>query len=213
MMEFRQDAPVRTADGKTAGHIDRVVLDPRTKEVTHIVVRKGLLFTEDRVVPISLIASADEDEVTLRQDAGDLETLPLFEETHYVGLPEEEPPDTEVVPLAPPLYWYPPITGGLSPLYSWPLYPVEAEENIPPGTVALKEGASVVTLDGERVGRVARIITEHEADRVTHLIISSGLVLRQEKIIPVSWLTQIDEDEVHLAVSQDILDQLPEYHE
>ena len=65
-MQLQQGATVRTADGKDVGHLDRVVMDPKSKEVTHVIVRKGMLFTEDKVVPLSLIASSTKDEVRLR---------------------------------------------------------------------------------------------------------------------------------------------------
>ena len=55
------------------------MLDPETKEGTHIVVRKGFLFTEDKVIPMALISAATEEGVTLRENVGDLQTLPLFE--------------------------------------------------------------------------------------------------------------------------------------
>ena len=45
-MQFKQGATVSTYDGKNVGHVDRVVLNPKTKEVTHIVVRKGLLVSD-----------------------------------------------------------------------------------------------------------------------------------------------------------------------
>src|SRR6185295_6628330 len=89
-MQFKQGANVSTYDGKYVGNVDRVVLNPKTKEVTHIVVRKGFLFSEDKIVPLSVIASATDQGVMLRQDAGNLDDLPPFEETHYVGLDEEE---------------------------------------------------------------------------------------------------------------------------
>lgn len=89
-MEFKQGATVEMPTGDNVGHIARVVLDPRTKEVTHVVVRKGFLFTEDKVVPTSLIASATEDRVRLREYAGDLRQLPVFEETHYHPVNEAE---------------------------------------------------------------------------------------------------------------------------
>ena len=38
-------------NGDKVGSIDRLVIDPRTNEVTHIVVRKGFLFTKDKVIP------------------------------------------------------------------------------------------------------------------------------------------------------------------
>ena len=68
-MQLKRDTPVQTATGQSVGHIDRVVLDPASKEVTHIVVRKGLFFTQDKVVPIGLVAAATEAQVTLREDA------------------------------------------------------------------------------------------------------------------------------------------------
>lgn len=47
-MQFKDGANVYTADGHTVGSIDRVVIDPRTNEVTHVVVRRRLFFTEDQ---------------------------------------------------------------------------------------------------------------------------------------------------------------------
>jgi sporulation protein YlmC with PRC-barrel domain len=40
-MQFKGGADVLTASNDTVGKVDRVVLDPRTKQVTHLVVRKG----------------------------------------------------------------------------------------------------------------------------------------------------------------------------
>ena len=83
-MQLKPDTQVVTADGKRVGAIDRVVLKPDTKEVTHVVVQKGFLFSEDKVVPLSLIGPATADKVTLRPDAGDLQELPNFEESYYI---------------------------------------------------------------------------------------------------------------------------------
>src|SRR3970282_1173653 len=107
-MQFRQHALVYTFDGKNVGRIDRIVLDPQTKDVTHLVVRKGFLLTEDKVVPVDLIGAATEKGVTLRAEASDLEALPLFAETHYVratGNPPPKPPGDADGNDAHPLYW------------------------------------------------------------------------------------------------------------
>lgn len=77
-MQFKQGTHVYTTDGKDVGAIDRVVLDPRTDEVTHVVVRRGWLFTEDKVVPIDLIDQAVAEQVQLRSDVRDLDRLPEF---------------------------------------------------------------------------------------------------------------------------------------
>lgn len=47
-MEFKDGANVYTSDGKTAGSLQRVVIQPETKAVTHIVVHKGLLSLPNR---------------------------------------------------------------------------------------------------------------------------------------------------------------------
>ena len=57
-MEIKRNAKVTTADGKDVGRVDRVVIDPQSKEVSHLVIRQGFLFTEDKVVPIDLVSAA-----------------------------------------------------------------------------------------------------------------------------------------------------------
>ena len=85
-MQFKDGTSVYTFDGQDVGRVDRVVLNPKTKEVTHLVVRKGLLFAEDKIIPLHLIATATEDRVSLREGAGELDDLPPFEEIHYIPL-------------------------------------------------------------------------------------------------------------------------------
>ena len=218
-MQLVQDASVVTASGERVGELDRIVIDPRTKEVTHVVVRKGVLFTQDKVVPIDLIASASEEGVVLREDAGDLEALPNFEEEHFVALNEDEYARSQYEETAPPsLYWYPPLYGApfgagrLNPTYP-PLYPVEVERNIPEGTIALKEGARVISADGDHVGNVEQVLTEPEADRASHFVISSGFLLKEKKLVPVRWVDRIDEEEVRLVVGSDLIERLREYQQ
>jgi uncharacterized protein YrrD len=122
-MEYKTGAPVTTANGDNVGHLDRVVMDPRTKQVTHVVVRKGFFFTEDRVLPAAMVEGLRDDRLVLRPDItrGDLDNLPLFEEQHYIMAESGErvraDPTDRALPAAAPgagvvgspaLYWYPP---------------------------------------------------------------------------------------------------------
>jgi uncharacterized protein YrrD len=219
-MQFTEGAKVFTADGEQVGTIDRVVLEPDTKEVTHLVVQKGLLLTEDKVVPMSLVGPATEDRVTLREDAGDLDKLPDFEESHYLPVeparPERGPKPTAGSAYgARPLYLYPPLgawwTAAGYADYARPKYVTKTRKNVPEGTVALEEGATVVGSDGEEVGDIERIFTDPLEDRATHFLISEGLVLKEKKLIPTRWMSQVFEDEVHLSVDSEFVDSLPEY--
>jgi uncharacterized protein YrrD len=217
-MQFKQGANVSTYDGKNVGNVDRVVLNPKTKEVTHLVVRKGFLFSEDKIVPMSLVASATEDGVRLRPDAVDLDKLPPFEEVHYIPLDESEAVSVAYpVGWASPFYWYEPLGGSMAYAdygagYNFP-YRSETEKNIPEDTVALKEGARVISDDGQYVGNVKRIFTKSENDRASHFLISEGFFFKDHKLVPINWIHDIQEDEVHLNVTAATLKRLPEFQE
>jgi uncharacterized protein YrrD len=211
-VKLKEGANVFTWDGEKVGSIDRVVLDPNTKEVTHLVVQKGFLFTTDKVVPISLIGPVTEDRVTLREGVGDLEALPDFEEKHYIPTTQIEGRKAPSASYVRPLYWYPPVSlnWGVAG-HPIPSYVVRTERHIPGGTVALEEGAKVVSSDGEHVGDVEAVLTDPEQDRATHLLISRGLLLKEEKLVPTTWVSTVSEDRVHLALGSHVLDQLPAY--
>jgi len=89
-MELRRDAPVVTASGEQVGYVDCVVLNPKTKEITAIVVRKGLLFPHDKIVPINMVDEADDDGVKLRDSAGDMQDLQEYQSTYYVPADEAD---------------------------------------------------------------------------------------------------------------------------
>lgn len=210
-MEFKVGAKVLTADGKQVGTIDRIVIEPDTRDITHLVVQEGFLFTESKVVPMSLVGPATEDQVILREREDELDEFPDFQESHFVsagrGLPSMAARNKRVRTL----YWYPPlgITTGLA----GPPAPrfVVKTENIPEGTVALAEGVKVICSDGEHVGDVERIFTDSQEDQATHLLISEGLFLKERKLIPTRWIANVFETEIRLSVDSTLVENLPEY--
>ena len=40
-MQFKQNSTVKSASGETVGRVSHFVIDPRTNEITHLVVEKG----------------------------------------------------------------------------------------------------------------------------------------------------------------------------
>ena len=218
-MQFKDGTGVYTFDGHHVGHVDRVVLNPKTKEVTHIVVRKGFLFTEDKIVPLHLIESATEYRVSLREDADNLHDLPPFEETHYIPLDRADLRNAAYpIGTAAALYWYPPMGGSMgyagSSGYAYPPpYRTEIDQNIPEDTIALKEGARVISADDQHVGNVVRVFTEPKDDQVTYFLISDGFIFKEKKLVPVGWIGEIQEGEIHLSVGTSVLDKVQEYQE
>jgi uncharacterized protein YrrD len=215
-MQFREGASVVTANGENVGTIDRVVINPETQEVSHLVVRQGFLFTEDRVLPIEMVETANADQVRLRAEC-DLEDLPLFEESYYAsyeGVPGE--PAYATTDYARPYYWYPPVGGawvGYTPGYGSPAtnHPLRTERNIPDGTVALKEGARVVDADGDQVGTIERIFIDDQTQQTTHLLISEGWLFTTKKVVPSNWIESVTDEEVQLNVKARFLERLPEH--
>jgi len=212
-MELTKGTDVFSSVGEKIGKLERVVLDPETKEVTHLIIEKGILFTTNRVVPIDYVKLEVEERITLDKTAQELEALPSYDPSTYLDLAKTDYPDLDRGVEA--VYYYPPLhlswwaMGGRI-WYPKPKF-VKAEKVIPEGTIALEEGAKVISKDGEHLGNIERVIVEPSENRATHIVISEGLFSKERKLIPSLWIREVDEDEVHLSVWSDLFDQLPVY--
>lgn len=204
--QFQRNATVLSAEGRQVGSIERVVVNPETNVLTDIVVRTGTLFNqEEKVVPVGLIDETAEAQIVLREEAGMLEGCPPFKESHLVS---EHPGPTSSTQNKPQV-----MTEF--PMFGTPLEPSQneqvitrIEQNIPDGTVAMKEGAQVVTAEGKNVGSVERILVDPAVDQITHLLVSKGFIVKDTKLIPIQWVMILGENEVHLRVKKDSVDAL-----
>ena len=215
-MQFKEGARVFLANQDEVGSLARVVIDPRTAEITHLILNRSQLLPDQKVVPIELVDSADEERVRLRKEVQDLEDFPGFEERFYREMTAAERNRTGYARQTPgPLYWYPPY--GLATPLSHPTYipntAVETVRNIPKRAVPLREGAGVLSADDEQVGEVERVFSDPRSDAVTHFLISQGLLFKKHKLVPADWVEKISEDWVHLAVGSEQLSDLPDYEE
>jgi uncharacterized protein YrrD len=215
-LELKEGADVFTANGEQVGKLNRLILEPGTNEVTHIVVQKGWLLPADKVVPIAMINSALDEKIVLNEGVRDFDQWPAFEETHYVELTEADIPPAGSLnyQYAPAYYWYPP-SGYIgyprfgAEYYGWP--PVVTTRNIPADTIPLKEGADVMSSDDEHVGEVERIFLDSESHKATHFLISQGTFLKERKLVPAHWIRLVEEDKVQLSVPAQLLERLPAY--
>ena len=232
-MEFKAGTHVYTADGKDVGSIDRVILDPHTNEISGIVVKQGWLFSEDKVISIDLVNTTAEDRVTLRKTKHDLHKLPPFEETYYVPLEEEDYPKglsekaVTFPDYAPPIsYSYPPLGTawwGYGGYFGLPPaepnadseygadYVQRTKTNIPEGTIAVREGARVMSTDDQHVGDVEEVFTDPQSNYATHILISQGRFFKEHKLVPTNWIKSERENEVQLTVSTSLVERLPDY--
>ena len=89
----------------------------------------------------------------------------------------------------------------------------ETQRNIPEDTVPLKEGTNVLSSNGDHVGDVERLFLEGDSNKVTHFLISQGILFKDRKLVPAHWVKSVEEDKVHLGVSSKVLERLPSYEE
>ena len=199
-IQFQKDASVLTANGQQFGTLERVVLNPENKVVTDIVVRTGTLFSKaDKVVPIEYVVETTENQVVLSNEAGELESFPPLEERHLVS--ENADAAQQPADIPPVVYGSPGFGSMLVPAPGEQLV-TQIEQNIPAGTVAMKEGAKVISADGKHVGNVERVLADPSVAQVTHLVISQGLFTKASKLIPINHVMTVGEDTVHLRVKR-----------
>lgn len=214
-LELKEGAGVYTPGDEQIGEVSGFVMDPKTNEVTHLVVKKGTFFPEDKVVPFDMVRTAEDDKVILNREIGDFDELTPFEESHYARTPGTDPDARHGYDYGamPAYYWYPPhgFAGYPVGYYGWPR--TETVQNIPEGTAPLKEGANVMSSDGEHVGDVESLFVDGDTDQVTHFLISQGLLFKEHKLVPAHWVNAVSDDKVHLSVSKEVLEDLPQYEE
>jgi sporulation protein YlmC with PRC-barrel domain len=206
-MKFNDGAEVYTADGKKLGHLGQVILNSHTKQVTNIVVHKGIVFTSDKVIPVKDIQQTLADRVTLQHEAK-TDAYPDFLVTHFVPLIGDDA--TANVPS--PVLWYPPLGMMVyNPMFDESSHVVRETENIPAGTQALAIGSKVITHDGKLAGHVEEVFMESSSNEASHILVSKG-TLPSEKLVPINWIKIIDRDQIELVVVYDLLLSLPDYN-
>lgn len=211
-MQFKRDVPVFSAEGKRIGAVSRVVIDPRTDGVTHLVLTKtsipDAVFENDKVLPVAFVQEAGEERITLGEEAPAWDALQNFKETLYIARREEE--NRAIAPTyARRYYWYPfSDTKSADPEHL--VYPhtqlyTATQENIPPGNIALQEGAQVISADERALGYVSRVFADAETGKVTHFAVREN---ESEWIIPAWWVKRFQELAVKLAVEERIIKKL-----
>lgn len=210
-------ADVFNVEGQKLGTIDRVVIDPKTDEITHLVIRKGFLFKTDKVIPTGMIQEASEDTIYLNARITDLDVLPDFEAKHYVEVTDPAVTAALESENRNAVFWYPPLMAsgglGLSPtFYSTPAPQVEIRErNIPAGTVALKKNATVISKDGDSLGKINRVYINPDTDQAEYFLVTHGQ--KEEKMVPAWWIDVTNDEEVHLVLNSATFNRLPNQEE
>jgi hypothetical protein len=208
-MHIRIGAAVECTDGR-AGIVDRIVMDPVSREITHLVVRLGWFAPRGVVVPATAATDINEDAVNLSITKSQLEHKPDFHEERFVLASDLNPPTDypahTVLWLTMPtqadfnVSETNPYAGDYHPLV------IEERENVPDGSAVLRAGMKVRAGD-EELGRVSEVLTDEATGKARGLVVNSGKF--GARVVPLDQLKEIDEDRVDLSISPEAFAQLP----
>lgn len=199
MQEIPLNANVVCVDGPV-GKSTHVIIDPRSRTVTHIVVKADKDWAgHDWLVPLNHIVGSTHDHIRLDLTRAELAKLTPFSETHYVDYGYEEAA-------------YSPDYMGMSGPYMIPTastaYTPMVDESVPQGERALMSGANVEASDG-KVGTVGELLLD-ENGKITHFTLQEGHFWgKHEVTIPLTAVRSAEETTVHLKLDKKAIKALP----
>ncbi len=215
---------VRGSDGRHLGTLQRIVVaHDGQRQVTHVVVEEGLIESGNalapggwekprgRIVPIELVAHADDHELTLACDEPAFKAFPLFEEEHAIPVdeagPAGEPHDRfeagEVIR-------YISSAAGLGGAPY--LAPEAITFNEGPGEAEIGEGTPVWRREPhEEVGEVERVLADSATQRVTALVVKRKGIFGPSLVLPIAAVADVEDGVVHIALSRAEVDALAHY--
>ena|SRR5690242_9136434 len=192
------------------GTLVDVVVDPRARCVTHVVVEPAEDPSLARLVPVTII---EDDGETLRLGCtrAEVDDYPLVRELSYerLGAPPSLDPQwqvgiTTVLALPPSL-----SSSGLDVAMPYDDSVEMVYDRVPIGTVELKHGSPVLDTEGRQLGRVDGF-TVGDGGAITHLVLERGhLWGKRDVTIPVDAVARVENDEVVLSLSHDEVAALP----
>ncbi len=196
-MDVPLNARVHCVDGE-CGRSTYLIIDPVSRQVTHLVVKEKGLAAAEHVVPIGWVTEATHDLIRLRCTTAQLTHVQPFIEKHYL---REPLPDFQHVEDG---YFLQPfrIRNVVKTVQV-------RTHHIPAGELAVHRGASVEATDGH-IGQVDEFLVDPENSHITHLILHEGHLWGQKDVtIPVSEIDRVEEDTVHLKLSKRRIEALP----
>jgi sporulation protein YlmC with PRC-barrel domain len=189
-MEFTVGTQASCSDG-WCGEVSRMIIDPGTRRVTHLVIDPKHRLGLGRLVPIDLIDSTS-GEVRLRCTLAEFGTLEGAEETELV--------EGGSGGLGP---------GGMQTPMGIPhAARAVVEDVVPLGETEVLPGEPVHAVDGE-IGQVQGFRVDQDSQRVTHVLLKEGhLWGRKEVAIPVSAIAGVEYG-IRLNITKKQVEDLP----
>jgi hypothetical protein len=190
--EFAIGATASCSDG-LCGEVSRMILDPATRSVTHLVVEPKHRREPGRLVPLDLVDTTT-GAIRLRCTLAEFGRLEAAEETELL----EGAGGTGAGGMAAPM--------GIPHASR-----TDVQDVVPVGEAEVGRGEHVHALDGE-IGQVEGFLVDPGDHRVTHVLLQEGhLWGRKEVAIPVSAVTGVEQG-IRLNMTKKQIEDLPPAH-
>jgi sporulation protein YlmC with PRC-barrel domain len=188
--EFAIGAEASCVDG-SCGEVSRIIVDPATETVTHLVIEPKHRRELARLVPVDLVDAA----------AGDIRLRCTLAEFDKLDAAEELAPVENVLGGL--------GVGGMMPPMGIPAtVTTVVYETVPVGETDVGPGERVHAIDGE-IGRVLGFLVDPDDHRMTHVLLQEGHLWGRKKVaIPVSAVTGV-ENGIQLNLTKEQVEGLP----
>ena len=196
---FTIGADASCTDG-VCGKVSSLVIDPRARTVTHLVVNDHQL--QGRLVPLNLVGiDATTGQIRLRCATAEFEKLHPADVTVSLLDNDADPENSNDQVLL-----YSVGRRLLDP-------PSVTYDTLPSGEVAVRGGDHVHATDGG-IGQVQGLVIDSGSHQVTHVLIQEGHVFdRKDVAIPIAAVTGVNQNGIQLNITkQQVKDLLPAYH-
>lgn len=205
---FAIGAKASCSDG-SCGEVRRLIIDPATNTVTHLVIQQGHRREDGRLVPLDLVESTT-GEVRLRCTRAEFDKLDRAAEGDLVEGAGHGGVLGDGLAYSGNMGYAPVGAGGE--LFNVGAQPVQRrvviEDVVPQGEIEVSPGDPVYAVDGE-IGRVRGCLADSGDDRVTHVLLKEGhLWGRKEVAIPISAVTGV-QDGIQLSITKQQVEDLP----
>jgi sporulation protein YlmC with PRC-barrel domain len=201
MSEFTIGADASCSDGP-CGKLTRLIVDPETQAVTHLVIDPKHRREPTRLVPIDRVDPAA-DGIRLRCTMAEFGKFDVAEQEDLL------PSDPGAPMFNPDMVQFAGRRGlAMANLRLNDGAKVGTRDTVPLGEVDVRRGEPVMATDGE-IGKIQGLVIDPGSRHVTHVLLEEGhLWGRKEVAIPISSVTRVG-DIIRLTIDKQQVKDLP----
>ncbi|HXF64924.1 MAG TPA: BON domain-containing protein [Caldilineaceae bacterium] len=186
---------------RQCGKLMNVVVAPENQAVSDLIIQQGLLQKHARVVPVSTVAHATPEKITLDLYSDELSSFAEYREFEI----KEPAPDAPVMPHTSGLAsGYGPVLDRATPMVRRRL-----RDGVAAGMAIIGRKTGVENLS-ETLGHVDHVVIDGETGQLTEIVMRRGIVPTYY-VIPMADVETIDEDHILVLVNKDDVDGWPRY--